>query len=118
MWDIYPDYSNHYKDELRRLRPVEGELLRRILVSSLPGYVWAARATLQKEPILKLVFDAPDLHTGFYCLLVNVFFPLRVSMATWPGKVALRRRLLKAPAFDARFLPLLRDLELPLKARA
>lgn len=119
VWDIYLDYSNHYKDELRCLRPVEGEPLRRILVSSLPKYVWVARATLQKEPILELVFDATDLHTGFYCLLVNVFAPLRDSMATWLGKAAFQRQLLKAPAFDARFLPLLlQDLELPLKAHA
>ncbi len=118
VWDIYLDYSNHYKDELRRLRPVEGEPLRRILVSSLPKYVWVARATLEKEPILELIFDATDLHTGFYCLLVNVFAPLRDSMATWLGIATFQRQLLKAPAFDARFLPLLlRDLELPLKAQ-
>jgi hypothetical protein len=24
VWDIYLDYSNHYKDELRRLCPAEG----------------------------------------------------------------------------------------------
>jgi hypothetical protein len=113
VWDIYLDYSNHYKDELRRLRPVEGEPLRRILISALPKYVWVARATVQKEPILELVFDATDLHTGFYCLLANVFTPLRDSLATWLAKASFRRQLLEAPAFDARFLPLLlRDLEL------
>lgn len=119
VWDIYLDYSNHYKDELRRLRPVEGEPLRRILVSALPKYVWVARASLQKEPILELVFDATDLHTGFYCLLVNVFEPLRDSMATWLKKAAFQRQLLKAPSFDARYLPLLlHDLDLKAKARA
>ena len=119
VWDIYLDYSNHYKDELRRLRPVEGEPLRRILVSALPRYVWVARASLQKEPILELVFDATDLHTGFYCLLVNVFAPLRDSMATWLKKAAFQRQLLKAPAFDARYLPmLLYDLDLKAKASA
>jgi hypothetical protein len=119
VWDIYLDYSNHYKDELRRLRPVEGEPLRRILVSSLPKYVWVARATIQKEPILELVFDATDLHTGFYCLLANVFTPLRNSMATWLKKASFQRQLLKAPAFDARFLPLLlHDLELTARVSA
>jgi hypothetical protein len=107
VWDIYLDYSNHYKDELRRLRPVEGEPLRRILVSSLPKYVWVARATLQKEPILEMVFDATDLHTGFYCLLINVFTPLRSSLAVALSQGSFRRRLLKAPGFDARFLTLL-----------
>lgn len=119
VWDIYLDYSNHYKDELRRLRPVEGEPLRRILVSSLPKYVWVARAAIQKEPILELVFDATDLHTGFYCLLANVFAPLRDSMATWLKKTSFQQQLLKAPAFDARFLPLLLyDLELTAKTGA
>ena len=117
VWDIYLDYSNHYKDGLRRLHPVEGEPLRRILVSSLLKYVWVARASLQKEPILELVFDATDLHTGFYCLLVNVFELLRDSMATWLKKAAFQRQLLKAPAFDARYLPLLLH-DLGLKAKA
>lgn len=119
VWDIYLNYSNDYKDEVRRLRPVEGEPLRRILVSALPKYVWVARAGLQKDPILELVFDATDLHTGFYCLLVNVFAPLREFMATWLKKAAFQLQLLKAPAFDARFLPLLlRDLELSAKPGA
>ena len=118
VWDIYLDYSNHYKDELRRLRPVEGEALRRILVSSLPKYVWVARASLQKVPILELVFDATDLHTGFYCLMANVFAPLRESMATWLGQPAFRRKLVKAPAFDPRFLPLLlQSLDIELSTR-
>lgn len=107
VWDIYLDYSNKYKEDLRYLCPVQGEPLRRILISSLPKYVWVARASLQKVPILELVFDATDLHTGFYCLLVNVFDPLRASMTEWLGQPVFRRKLLKAPKFDARFLPLL-----------
>ncbi|RIY06907.1 hypothetical protein [Hymenobacter rubripertinctus] len=107
VWDIYLDYSNKYKEELRYLRAVSGEPLRRILVTSLPKYIWVARATLQQMPILELVFDATDLHTGFYCLLVNVFDPLRASMTDWLGQPAFRRKLLKAPKFDKRFLSLL-----------
>lgn len=107
VWDIYLDYSNRYKDELRRLQPVEAASLRRILVSSLPKYVWVARASLQKIPLLELVFDATDLHTGFYCLLVNVFDPLRASLTFWLKQATFRRKLRKAPAFDTRFLPLL-----------
>lgn len=107
VWDIYLDYSNHYKDELRRQRPVANEPLRRVLVSALPRYVWVARATLQKAFLLDLVFDATDLHTGFYCLLVNVFTPLRASLTTWLRKADFRRQLLAAPEFDPRYLPLL-----------
>ncbi|UOG77652.1 hypothetical protein MTX78_24905 (plasmid) [Hymenobacter tibetensis] len=114
VWDIYLDYSNHYKEELRQRRPVEGEPLRRILVSVLPKYVWVARATLQQVALLDLVFDATDLHTGFYCLLVNVFEPLRDSLATWLGRDDFRQQLLAAPKFDPRFLPLLlRGLQVP-----
>lgn len=117
VWDIYLDYSNHYKEELRQRRSVEGEPLRRILVSSLPKYVWIARATLQQAALLDLVFDATDLHTGFYCLLVNVFAPLRESLTTWLRKADFRQQLLAAPKFNPRFLPLLlRDLDVSMDA--
>lgn len=107
VWDIYLDYSNQYKEGLRQLRPVEGEPLLRILVSALPKYVWVARATLHQAALLDLVFDATDLHTGFYCLQVNVFSPLRDSLATWLRDADFRQQLLAAPRFDPRFLPLL-----------
>lgn len=107
VWDIYLAFSNEYKDELRRQRLVEGSPLQAILAASLPKYVWVARATLRRVPILEMVFDATDLHTGFYCLLINVFTPLRASMAATLSQAAFRRRLLKAVGFDSRFLPLL-----------
>jgi hypothetical protein len=107
VWDIYLAFSNEYKDELRRHRPVTGAPLQAILTAILPKYVWVARATLRRVPILEMVFDATDLHTGFYCLLINVFTPLRASMALTLAKPRFRQRLLKAKGFDPRFLPLL-----------
>ena len=112
VWDIYLAFSNAYKDELRRTRPLTGEPLQAVLGTALPKYVWVARATVGRAalgpvPLLEMVFDATDLHTGFYCLLLNVFDPLRASLAAALREVSFRRRLLRAPGFDARFLPLL-----------
>nr|GEU80792.1 hypothetical protein [Tanacetum cinerariifolium] len=113
VWDIYLSFGNAYKDELRRQRPVTGAPLQAILTAALPKYVWVARATLGQIAMLELIFDATDLHTGFYCLLVNVFTPLRASLTEALREPGFRRRLSRAPGFDARFLPLLlRDLEI------
>jgi hypothetical protein len=114
VWDIYLDRSVTYKEELRDLQPVEGPVLREILTRFLPKYVWVARASLQQVPILEMVFDATDLHTGFYCLLINVFDPLRPSLQYWLSKSAFRRKLIGAHGFDERFLTLLlQSLQIP-----
>ena len=107
VWDIYLALSNDYKEDLRRQRPLTGEPLVNILTTELPKYVWVARASIGPVPILEMVFDATDLHTGFYCLLINVFTPLRASLGRALGRAAFRRQLLRAPGFDPRFLDLL-----------
>ena len=107
VWDIYLAFSNEYKEDLRRQQPLTGAPLQAILTAALPKYIWVARATLRRVPILEMVFDATDLHTGFYCLLINVFAPLRASMTATLSQAGFRRRLLKAPGFDSRFLLLL-----------
>jgi hypothetical protein len=113
VWDVYLAFGNTYKEELRQERPVTGAPLQAILTAALPKYVWVARATLGQALLVELVFDATDLHTGFYCLLTNVFTPLRASLTTALQEPAFRRRLSRARGFDSRFLPLLlRDLEI------
>ena len=116
MWDIYLERSTTYKDELRHVQPVEEATLKAILIQFLPKYVWVARASLQQIPILEMVFDATDLHTGFYCLLINVFDPLRPSLQYWLRKPAFRRQLTNALGFDPRFLHLLLE-SLDIKVR-
>jgi hypothetical protein len=58
-------------------------------------------------PVMEMIFDATDLHANFYCLMINVFTPLRDSMAEWLAKPSFRQVLLKSKVFDIRFLPLL-----------
>lgn len=113
VWDVYLAFGSTYKDELRQQRPVTDAPLQAILTASLPRYVWVARAALGPTPLLELVFDATDLHTSFYCLLVNVFSSLRDSLTAALQEAGFRRRLRQASGFDTRFLPLLlRDLGL------
>lgn len=84
-----------------------GMLYRGLLVEytrlSTSGY----RATICKTPILEMAFDATNLHTGFYCIMINVFDPLRESLHYWLRRPDFREQLLAAQDFDARFLPLL-----------
>lgn len=94
---LFADTVREDEDELRRERPVTGTPLEGILTAALPKYVWVARATLRQVPILEMVFDATDLHTSFYCLLINVFDPLRASLGAALAKPRFRQRLLKAP---------------------
>jgi hypothetical protein len=111
-WDIYLDLSNRYKQEVRANAFVEEPQLRRTVTRLLPKYVWVARATLPQAapvPLVEMVFDATDLHTGFFCLLVNVLAALRPSLTQWLSTAAARTQLLGAPGFHPRLLDLLLD---------
>ena len=109
VWDIYLSYSNTYKDELLQNSPTTPAHLRRILGRLLPKYIWVARATLgaNKTTIVDLVFDATDLHTGFYCVLTNIYEPARTPLNHWLSQPANQKELLGSPSFESRYLDLL-----------
>jgi hypothetical protein len=109
VWDIYLAFGSAHKETLRQEGILTGALLQAVLTAALPKYVWIARATLDQVILLELVFDATDLHTGFYCLLINVFPALRESLTTALRMQSFLRRIRKASDFDARFLPLLQQ---------
>jgi hypothetical protein len=113
LWDVYLSYSNSYKEELRSQRHINYYHLARILKTLLPKYVWVARASLGDNILLEMVFDATDLHTGFYCQLINVFNPLRGFLQNLLQDPTAQADFEAAPSFDYRYLPLiLKDLDL------
>jgi hypothetical protein len=77
VWDIYLHYSSIHKQEI--LDSTAGTVIQRQRVATrlLPKYVWIARALFRGQPLVEFIFDATDLHTGFYCLLTTTYEPLR-----------------------------------------
>ena len=77
VWDIYLHYSSMHKQET--LDSTAGTVAQRQRVATrlLPKYVWIARALFRGQPLMEFIFDATDLHTGFYCLLTTTYEPLR-----------------------------------------
>lgn len=64
---------------------------------------------------MELVFDANDLHTGFYCLLITTYDPLRAVLeADFQSEVYYAAEILNQRGIP-RYLKLLQDdLGLPL----
>jgi hypothetical protein len=113
LWDVYLSYSNTYKEELRGQRHINYYHLNRLLKTLLPKYIWVARASLGGDTFLEMVFDATDLHTGFYCQLINVFGPLRSFLQDLLKDPNAQADFEAAPSFEPRYLPLLlKDLDL------
>lgn len=77
VWDIYLQESNAHKEETLAGQDGTTKQRERIATRLLPKYVWVARALYQGRALMELVFDATDLHTGFYCLLTTTYAPLR-----------------------------------------
>lgn len=107
VWDLYLQYSNVHKEESLSCPHGTAAQRQRVATCLLPKYVWVARALYQGKPLLELVFDATDLHTGFYCLLTTTYEPLRKPLTqllpadTFQG--VLRQ------ALDSRYVGLLLD---------
>lgn len=80
VWDIYLQYSNTHKEEVLQSRYGTPAQRQRVAVRLLPKYVWVARALQDGQPLLEFLFDATDLHNGFYCLLATTYAPLRDAL--------------------------------------
>lgn len=109
VWDIYLSYSNAYKADLLQNPPGNLSQAQRITSRLLPKYVWIARVRRAGSLLLELVFDATDLHTGFYCLLASSYTPLRIILDIALKQADFQRILRTMQEFDARYLPLLLD---------
>nr|GEU80791.1 hypothetical protein [Tanacetum cinerariifolium] len=115
VWDIHLQYSNVHKQATLQSTAGTAAQRQRLATRLLPKYVWIARALFLGEPLMELVFDATDLHTGFYCLLITTYNPLRAvleadfhSGAYYAAKILNQRGI-------PRYLKLLQDdLGLPL----
>ncbi|GAB2797801.1 hypothetical protein HNQ93_004049 [Hymenobacter luteus] len=120
VWDLYLSTSNHYKDELRQNPYLPAAERIAIGKRLLPKYVWVARAYLGTTPILELLFDATDLHTGFFCLGMTWFSQdLKHRLTSWLSDPFNRQETVEATRIQWRYLDMLfAELGLPLTNNA
>lgn len=78
-WDIFLDFSNEYKIAVRNSSNIPKEFKKNMLVSILPKHIWIARAYVNKQPVLELIFDSTDIARGFFCLALNFYNESRAS---------------------------------------
>ena len=59
VWDIYLDYSNEYKNRLLK----NGEdIHQKILLSSLPKYIWIAECSMLDKKLFDIVLDPTEIN--------------------------------------------------------
>lgn len=72
-WDIYLDFSNEYKMSIRDSDSTPEGVKKKMLIGILPKHIWVARAYVNKQILLELIFDSTDIARGFYCLALNFY---------------------------------------------
>lgn len=120
LWDIYLSTGNDYKVDLLSRDWLAPGPRRAAAARLLPKYVWVARAFLGPVPLLELLFDATDLHTGFFCLNLTWFSSdLKQGMTTWLGDADNRHDTIVSGPVPWRYLDMLfASLGLPLTGHA
>lgn len=120
VWDIYLSTGNDYKTDMLTRDWLDPVPRRAVAARLLPKYVWVARAFLGSAPLLELLFDATDLHTGFFCLTLTWFSPdLKQELTTWLTDADNRRDTIKSGPVPWRYLDMLfTSLGLPLTGKA
>ena len=80
-WDIILSTVNDYKTEFLFSRRVRQEALRKkVLLASLPRYLWRARGWMNDVVALDLLFDATDIEQG-RIFVMGISYSDRVSRA-------------------------------------
>lgn len=69
-WDIYLSSIQDFKTQIFSMQSLAVEQRTRILTKSFPIYIWAAKAYVNQEPVLELIFDSTDLEQGQLVLAV------------------------------------------------
>ncbi|MCF8238961.1 MAG: hypothetical protein K9I85_12435 [Saprospiraceae bacterium] len=66
IWDIYLDFSENYKRDLRTYGTSDA-ILNKLLYNCYPKYIWRAKCKINEdETIFEFIFDATDLSTNMF----------------------------------------------------
>ena len=63
-WDIFLTTQNDFKSDLLQSDILPAKLKQEILTSSMPRFLWRARASCGEKYILELIFDATEIEQG------------------------------------------------------
>jgi hypothetical protein len=84
LWDIYLDYSNHYKENVFSESVKFNEVLLsevelnskkfEIRTESLPRFVWIARLIVEGFPMIDFIFDATEIADSKNCIKVVYYY--------------------------------------------
>jgi len=92
-WDLYLSTVTDFKREIRA-GGLPSEYKRKLLLQSMPRFLWRATAILDDRPALDLLFDATDIEQGrFFLRAVDYGLPLGAMLP------AVAPAALAAPAF-------------------
>lgn len=72
-WDIYLDFSNEYKKQIRNSSVISGHLKYSLLTEPLPKYLWIAKVFLNEECMMELLFDATQIASSDFCIKINIY---------------------------------------------
>lgn len=72
-WDIYLNFSNEYKEGIFNSNDASKKSKMDLLVVPLPKYVWIAKGYIGNECLLELIFDATEIATSDFCLLIAIY---------------------------------------------
>ena len=67
-WDIYLTTVNDLKNDIFRSKDVSTEERTKILLKSLPRFLWRATASIGNVPLLDLLFDATDIKQASFLI--------------------------------------------------
>lgn len=72
-WDIYLSFSNDYKENIFKSPTIPSQQRYLLLTKPLPKYIWIAKALVDDECVMELIFDATQIATSESCIRVTIF---------------------------------------------
>ncbi|GAB5524631.1 MAG: hypothetical protein Roseis2KO_25030 [Roseivirga sp.] len=78
-WDVYLDFSNLYKEELRQ-STIPQKIKRKPLFSSYPKHIWVARLRYHGAILFDVIFDSTAIARSFFCIAINFHPEYSVSL--------------------------------------
>ncbi|MBK8982402.1 MAG: hypothetical protein IPM38_08830 [Ignavibacteria bacterium] len=73
VWDIFLDFSNEFKNEIRINSQLDADYKQKLLLNSMPRFIWRAKAIVNNNAVMELIFDATDISRGFFCTQIIIF---------------------------------------------
>ncbi len=74
VWDIKIDYSEAFKNQIKKSKLADGNK-RRLLTQNLPKYIWIARCFISGQKVIEILFDATGVNNAMLGIDVICYLP-------------------------------------------